>query len=107
LVGFWLLGLVLAAAPFGFKLEVGDDHVASYFLGFFLGTTQAADVEIINYENLFVGGLGFGKGLRYRARVGAKSKWYSLGEKFWGREAFSHARRILESQVAKKQTLRS
>jgi hypothetical protein len=83
-------------------MEVGKDYIGIYFFGFSLGATQASDVEIVDYGNLFVGGLGFGKGLRYRARVGARSKWYSLGEKFWGREAFSHARRILESRAAKK-----
>jgi hypothetical protein len=102
LVGFWLMAVGLAAAPFGFRLEVGDDYVESYFLGFSLGATRASDVEIVNYGNLFTGGLGFGKGLRYRARVNGRSKWYSIGERFWGKQAFSHARHVLESQISNR-----
>jgi hypothetical protein len=36
LLGFWIIGLVVTAAPFCFKLEIGSDYVKTYFLGFCL-----------------------------------------------------------------------
>ena len=101
--GFWFIGIILTLAPFGFKMEVGNDYVKTYFLGLSLGKTYASDVQVLFYGNLFQGGIGFGKGLRYRVQINGRSKSYSIGEKFWGKEAFAHAKRVLESQLPKKQ----
>jgi hypothetical protein len=98
LAGFWAPGILLAVAPFGFRLEVEKDHVRSYFLHFRLSDVDSLHVQVVAYGNLFRGGLGFGKGLRYRARVNGKSKAYSIGENFYGKEAIAHAKRVLESQ---------
>ena len=101
LAGFWGIGILLAVMPFGFRLEVEKDHVRSYFLHFRLSDVDPSSVRIVEYGNLFRSGLGFGKGLRYRALVNGKSKAYSIGENFYGKEAIAHARHILESQLLK------
>jgi hypothetical protein len=95
LAGFWAMGIVLTILPLLWKLEVGQDYVKTYFLGFCVMNVRSSDVQVLVYGNLFVGGLG-GKGLTFRALTRGRSKAYSIGEAFYGKEAIAHVRRVLE-----------
>jgi len=97
LVGYLILSglsVLLAVIPFFTRLEVGADSVKNYFLGLCTSTIKQEDVVVINYGNLLRGGLGYGKGLNIKTKKGL-SKSYSVGEKFWGREAVMHAYNVL------------
>jgi hypothetical protein len=99
---FWAMGILLTVMPLGARLEVGEDYIKTWFWGF--GTTpkiHSSDVQVIGYGNVFLGGLGFGKGINFRALSNGKSKAYSIGEIVYGTEAIAHARRVLESQMPK------
>ncbi|OGZ45217.1 MAG: hypothetical protein A3C84_02700 [Candidatus Ryanbacteria bacterium RIFCSPHIGHO2_02_FULL_48_12] len=110
LVGYGILSLlatVLAVIPFGARLEIGEDYIKTYLFG--LTTTpkiHASDIQVLEYGNLFRGGLGYGKGINFRALRGGKSKAYSIGESIYGKEAIAHAKRVLESQLPKTGTER-
>lgn len=98
-MGFAILSgisVLIALIPFGAKLEIGPNYVRSYFLGFRVADIQAANIQAIQYGNLFRGGLGFGKGLNIRVAINGKSKTTSIGERLYGKEAIAHARRVLE-----------
>jgi hypothetical protein len=92
------LSVLLAIIPFVAKLEVGKDYLRPYLLGFPLLTLSSKDVVDIEYGSLFRGGLGQGKGLNIRFLKNGKSKTTSIGEKFWGKEAIQHAKRVLENK---------
>lgn len=96
LAGFWVLGIVLTFAPLGGRLEIGDNYIKTYFFG--IATTPEiyrSDIEVITYGNMFIGGMGFGKGIKFRALIGGRSRAYSIGEIIYGKEAIAHARRVL------------
>ena len=95
LAGFWLIGIILAFAPFFMKLEVTEGAVRSFFLGFCTKELKASDIKSLTYSNLFVGGLGFGKGLIIRAAYKGVVKRFSIGERLYGKEAIEHIRRVL------------
>lgn len=97
LIGFWVLSCIIAFAPLGSRLEVGKDYIKNYFFGFCTSTIKQEDVMVINYGNLFRGGLGYGKGLNIRVKNGF-GKNHSIGEKLYGKEAIEHVRRILENK---------
>jgi hypothetical protein len=86
----------------GICLRVEKDHVRSYLLHFRLSDVDSSNVQAVEYGNLYRGGLGFGKGLNYRALVKGKSRAYSIGEKFYGKEAIAHAKGVLESRLSKR-----
>lgn len=93
---FWVLSLLVVLIPFGFKLEVGNDYVKSYFFGILIKTLKSSDITVVKYDNLFRGGLGFGKGLHVRTKTGL-NKIFSFGENLYGKEAIDHVQRVLES----------
>lgn len=93
---FWILGIILALIPLAFKLEVGKDYIKSYFLGVCFTEVHSSEVQSIQYGNLLRGGLGIGKGLNYRISRNGRNKMYSIGENFYGKEAISHVKRVLE-----------
>ena len=65
LAGFWTFEDILTAIPFMFKLEVGDNYIKSYFLGFCIRTLHASDIQALEYGNLMRwGSAGYGKGLK-------------------------------------------
>ncbi|MFM2357999.1 MAG: hypothetical protein RJA61_736 [Candidatus Parcubacteria bacterium] len=100
-IGFAVLSgmaMLIALIPFGMRLEIGHDHVTSYFLGFQVTVIQANNIQAVQYGNLLRGGLGFGKGLNIRAVINGKSKTTSVGERLYGKEAIAHAKRILEQK---------
>jgi hypothetical protein len=104
LAGIYLFSIFLAVAPFGFKLEVGNDYVKTYFLGFRLRTIQSSKVQAVVYGNLFRGGLGYGNGLTgwelvHPERKLFRSKYFSIGGEAYGKDAIAHAKRVLESQM--------
>ena len=83
--GFWLMGIILSLAPLGFRLEVEDNHVRTYFIGFCTRDLQPSNIQVLEYGNLFrAGGLGVGKGLKgWEKTKRGNSKYFSIGEKFW------------------------
>ncbi len=91
-----LLALFLVLLPIPARLKINNDTVKSFFLGFCLMELKASSIQLVQYGNLFHGGLGIGKGLKIRAIVNGKSKGYTIGEKFYGKEAIAHAKRVLE-----------
>ena len=98
LVGFWVFGIVLIVLPFGFRLEIGGGCVGSRFFGFKVSDVHSSNVQSVEYGNLYRGGIGFGKGLNYSAVINGKRKVYSIGEKFYGKEAVEHAKHTLQSK---------
>ncbi len=99
LSSFWVIGILLTVLPLGAKLEVGQDYIKTYLFNF--TTTRkirSSDVQVISYGDLFRGGLGFGKGISFRAVIDGKSRAYSVSEAIYGKEAVAHAKRVLESQ---------
>jgi hypothetical protein len=106
LFGYCLLSGIsvgVALAPLGFKLEIGDDYVKTLFCGFCLRTLHASRIRVVAYGNLFRGGLGYGKGLNGWERLpSGRSKYFSIGEKAYGKEAIVHAKRVLESGLIKE-----
>ncbi len=98
LAGFWLVGIALTLLPLGFRLEIGENYVKSYFFGLTISNVQSSDVQVIVYGNLFLGGLG-GKGITYRVMINGKSKAYSIGEVVYGKKAIAHAKRVLEQKL--------
>ncbi|MBI2120797.1 MAG: hypothetical protein HYT94_04205 [Parcubacteria group bacterium] len=101
LAGFWLFGIILTVVPLGARLEVGEDYIKTYLFGF--TTTHKiyrSDIQVLEYGNLFrFGGLGYGKGIKFRALINGKSKAYSIGEYLYGKEAIAHAKRVLEAHL--------
>lgn len=95
LISFWLLAMVITLAPFVFKLEVGVNYVKTYFFGFPIRTVEVSNVQVLEYGNLFRGGLGFGKGLKMWIKTGRGRKYFSIGEKAYGKEAITHIREVL------------
>ena len=94
---FWIVGILLTVVPLGANLEVGEDYVKTYLFGF--TTTpkiRASDVQVLVHGNLFHGGLGFGKGINFRALRDGRSKAFSISEAIYGKEALAHAKRVLE-----------
>lgn len=94
---FWVLGILLTVVPLGARLEVGEDYIKTYLFGFV--TTPkicSSDVEELVHGNLFHGGLGFGKGVSFRAVIGGKSKVYKIGEIIYGKKAIEHVKRVLK-----------
>ncbi len=97
LAGFWLIGIVLALAPRAFKLEVGNTYIKTYFLNFCLRDLHTADVEVLEYGNLFLGGMN-GKGLKgWEKTKRGNLKFFSIGEIGYGKEAITHAYKVLSS----------
>jgi amino acid permease len=97
LIGFWIIAIVLTLAPFGFKLEVGEDYVKTFFLGFCLRYLKRENIEIIECGNLMRGGgLGYGKGLKgwERTKRGNR-KYFSIGEDAYGKGAMKGIARAL------------
>lgn len=97
---FYLLILILFLAPFLSRLEIGKDYIKTFLLGIPLSKIAASDVLSIDYGNLMrFGGLGYGKGIKIwvKKKNGGK-QYYDLGEKFYGKEAIAHAKRVLESK---------
>jgi len=93
---FLVITVAIVVVPFGARLEVGDNHVATYLFGFStMPRIYRSDIQVIVYRNLFHGGLGAGKGISFRALVRGRSKAYSIGEAMYGKEAIAHARRVL------------
>ena len=99
LAGFWVLGTVLALIPFAPRLEITETNVSSYFLRFCVTNLHASYVLVLEYGTLMRGGLGVGKGLKIWAMSNGRRKYYSIGEKLYGKEAIAHAKRVLESQL--------
>ena len=102
LVGYFVLpfmAIIVAFAPFGFRLEVGSRCVRTLFFRLCLREIDARRVQSVTYGNLFRGGLGHGKGLKGWELVNGKHKYFSLGEKMYRKEAIEHARRILERKT--------
>jgi len=98
--GFVLMGIALTVLPLGFRLEIGEDYVKSYFLGFCVRDIHASTIQSVKYGNLFgFGGLGAGKGLRIWERTKSGKRYTSIGESAYGKEAIEHARRVLEANV--------
>lgn len=107
LAGFWLIGIAVTVVPLGFKLEVGDDYIKTYFAVFMIKEISSSDVENIKYENITAWGIPVGKGIKIwirdtsRSGFSIKPKWAfdaSIGESVYGKEAIAHARRVLESK---------
>ncbi len=98
--GFWLLGIASITLPFGFKLEVSSDYIATYFLGVRVKTLRASNIQSLTYANIFgFGGLGAGKGLRIWEKTARGGKYFSIGESVYGKEAIEHAKRVLERHL--------
>ena len=95
---FLLITLAIVFVPLGSRLEVGNNFIRTSLFGFRLLELHPSNIQAITYGNLFRGGLGFGKGLNIRAVVNGKNKATSIGEKFYGKEAIAHARRVLEGR---------
>ncbi len=97
LIGFWIIGIIITVVPFSFKLEVGEDYIKSFFLGFCIRNLKSSNVTLVEYGNLFRGGLGYGKGLKGWENVNGRNKYFSYGEKFWGKEAIGDIKQVLEN----------
>jgi hypothetical protein len=93
--GFWLFGIILTVAPLGFRLEIEEHIVRSYFLNVCLKELRQEDVVSVNYGNLFPVNLG-GKGLIIYARVKGKNVRLTMGENLYSKQAIEHAKRALE-----------
>lgn len=98
LIGFWVMGIILTLIPLAFKLEVGETYVRTYFFYFRILNLLPSNIEAMEYDNLFHGGLGVGKGLNIRINLNGKSKNTSIGENIYGKEAIMHAKRVLEQR---------
>ena len=93
---FLFITLAIIFIPIGSRLEVGNDFIRTKVFGFRVLELNRSQIQVVNYGNLFHGGLGVGKGLNIRALVKGKSKTTSLGEKFYSKEAIEHAKRVLQ-----------
>lgn len=100
LICFWLIGILLTIVPLMFKLEVGENYVKSYFLGFCVRNIHSADIEVLEYGNLMrFGGLGMGKGVKAWERTkNGGLKYFSLGEGGYGRNVIEEVRRVLSKK---------
>jgi len=99
LISFWILGLLLTFVPLGAKLEVGKDYIKTYLFGFTTTSKiSASDIQVLEYRNVFHGGLGYGKGITFRALRDGNSKAYSVADAIYGKEAIAHAKRALEQK---------
>jgi hypothetical protein len=97
LAGFWVIGIVLTIVPLCFRMEIDNDSVRSFFLGFMIRDLHASNIQSIEYTNLKGWGvLSFGKGLKGWEKTGRGSKYFSIGDNAYGKEAIDHARRVLE-----------
>lgn len=96
---FWLIGFVILIFLSTAKIEVGDNYVQPYFFGFRKRKVQAIDIEVLEYGNLFRGGLGVGKGLKMWVKTPGRRKYLSIGEKAYGEEAIEHMRKVLTSNA--------
>ena len=97
---FWLMGIALTILPLGFKLEVGDSYVKTYFFGIRIRKLNASDVQAVEYGNIFrLGGLGMGKGIKIWEKTSKGSKYFSIGESAYGEEAIAHAKRVMGGQI--------
>ena len=93
--GFSLIAVLIIIAPMAFHLEVGNDYVKMYFLNFCVTQIRSIDTQIVSHSPIFKGNLGFGKGLIIYASVKGKTKRFTMGEKFYGKKAIDHVRRVL------------
>jgi hypothetical protein len=99
LISFWVLGLLLTFVPLGAKLEVGKDYIKTYLFNFTTTSKiSASEIQVLNYGNVFRGGLGYGKGISFRALKNGNSKAYSISEAIYGKDAVAHAKRVLETR---------
>ena len=81
-----------------FQLEVGENRVKTFFFGNCIRDLQKERIQSMEYRNLFLGGLGFGKGLiGWEKNSNGKNKHFSIGERFWGREVVIHVKQVLSS----------
>lgn len=98
---FWLIGIGLTLLPFAFKLEVGNDFVRTSFFGFKVRELHSKDIQVLEYGNILrLGGLGAGRGLKgWEGTKRGGSRYFSLGEAAYGKEAISHAKRVLEQKL--------
>jgi hypothetical protein len=95
-VGFWVLGILVTVVPLGFRIEIDDSSVKAYFLNFQIRHLRSANIRSLEYGNLtgwWI--LPFGKGLKGWERTNRGSKYFSIGENTYGKEAIEHARRVL------------
>lgn len=95
--GFWIICVLIIVVPFTSKLEVGNDFVRTYIFGIRTSNIQPSDVLVLDYGNLMrFGGLGYGKGIKawIKTKSGGK-RYYDIGEKFYGKEAIEHVKRVL------------
>lgn len=94
---FWFIGILVMVVFLFSKIEVGEDYIHPYFFGFSKRKIYRKDIEVIEYGNLFRGGLGVGKGLKMWIKKSDNSLTYrSIGEKAYGKEAIAHIRKVLE-----------
>lgn len=96
---FWLLCLLITFVPILFRIEVGSNDIKTFFFGFQTSHIQAEDVEVLEYGNLFRGGLGVGKGLKMWVKTSKGRKAITIGEKAYGKEAVEHMKQVLESKL--------
>jgi hypothetical protein len=99
LSGFWILGIIMILIPLTARLEVGGDCVKMYFLGFKTRTLKATNIEVLEYSNLFRGGLGAGKAIKGWEKTGSGHKYFSIGEGYYGKEAIAHAKKVLDPKA--------
>lgn len=100
LSGFWLIGILVLVFLSGAKMEVGEDYVRPYFFGFPRKRIESSQVEVLEYGNLFRGGLGVGKGLKMWVKTPNGRKALTIGEKAYGKDAIEHMKHVLESKSA-------
>ncbi|MEK7564321.1 MAG: hypothetical protein AAB510_01995 [Patescibacteria group bacterium] len=95
---FWLIGVLVLVLLSGSKMEVGTDYIRPYFFGFPRRKIEASNIEVLEYGNLFRGGLGVGKGLKMWVKTSKGRKALTVGEKAYGKEAIDHMKSVLESK---------
>ncbi|MBI2120798.1 MAG: hypothetical protein HYT94_04210 [Parcubacteria group bacterium] len=106
LLGFWVTGIILTILPLTFKLEIGNGYVRFYAVGLCYRNLHSTDIQVLEYGNLMrAGGLGYGKGLKGWEKRKYGSKYFSIGEKLYGKEAIQHAKRVLEAHVITKKII--
>lgn len=95
---FSLIGVLVLVLLSGSKMEVGTDYIRPYFFGFPRRKIEASNIEVLEYGNLFRGGLGVGKGLKMWVKTSKGRKAFTIGEKAYGKEAIDHMKSVLESK---------
>ena len=96
---FWLFGILALLFLSGSSMEVGTDYVRPYFFGYPRKKIEASNIEVLEYGNLFRGGLGVGKGLKMWVKTSKGRKALTIGEKAYGKEAIQHIKSVLESKL--------